>query len=186
MLIKDVTSEKGTLSKAIEAFTNKGITPVMFSCNATNLLGPTERRIERQDILGKELFMDTFTYTDAGKGYAWIMIDFEKLSEDNKKFMFDLEEKKNDRGEEVGKKAIWFVHPFIFKYMNINDSVARRFYKDSLVLSYDGEKYPEKTVILRMPIKQDTTIEEVDDYFSKIAEGMKNQRQRNTNFIDVI
>lgn len=39
------------------------------------------------------------------------MLDFNSLSNENKDWLFSLEERKGNNSEPLGEKAIWFVHP---------------------------------------------------------------------------
>jgi len=83
---------------------DKGIETVMSSANKNNLLKEGEKALEREDVEGKEFFLNSPTYESAGKGYAWIMINFSNLSDENKEILFSLEQSKDSKGIEIGKK----------------------------------------------------------------------------------
>ena len=101
------------LRTACRIFRQKGIQTVMSSANKNNVLKAGEKPIEKQDVYGsgQQFREDRPTYEDAGKGYAWIMLDFDTLSDENKDWLFSLEGRKGENGEPLGEKAIWFVNP---------------------------------------------------------------------------
>ena len=195
------------LQEACKIFARKGIQTVMSSANKNNVLKPGEKPKEKADVYGsgQQFFYPSPTFEDAGKGYAWIMLDFESLSDENKNLLFSLEERKDSNGCAVGEKAIWFVHPYRMGNLDFQIKVGRyshddlrtmltedefadfkdikydeqlaEFEKRSIVLSYN-DRYPSEVVILRMPINEQTTVDEVQEYFLKFAETFKSQ-QRN-------
>lgn len=75
-----------------------------------NLLKEGEKALERDDVEGQELFLDASTYEDAGRGYAWVMLNYNTLSDENKEILFSMEEEKDDKGINIGEKMIWFIH----------------------------------------------------------------------------
>ena len=104
------------LQKACNIFLRKGIETVMSSANKKNVLQEGEKPVEREDIAIRNMQIGAKepTFDDVGKGYAWIMINFDTLSDENKDWLFDLEAKKGQNGEHIGEKAIWFVQPCVF------------------------------------------------------------------------
>lgn len=192
------------LRNSIKIFRQKGIKTIMSSCNKNNILKFGERRKEKEDIKGKEIFFNSPTFEDAGKGYAWIMLDYESLADENKDMLFKLEERKNELGENIGEKGVWFVQPCVMgnlfyqlrcgkiNYEEIKDFLEedekdsfkdikldkrlKKFEEKSIILKYNN-RYPALTVIIRMPIDENTTLEEVDKYFCKFAESFKEQNQ---------
>lgn len=191
------------LRSACIIFRKKGIRTLMSSANEINVLKEGEKAIEKEDVYGsgQQYMKDRPTYEEAGKGYAWIMLDFDSLSDENKDWLFSLEERKGKNGENIGEKAIWFLHPC--EIMNIEfqlragkidyeqlkeimpeeqiptnikvDERLAEFEKRHIILAYHWAMYPWQTVILRMPVNEETTVEEVEDYFSKLAESFKSQ-----------
>ena len=172
------------LRNACKIFKQKGIETVMSSANKNNLLSYGESPIERDEVLQKEAPSTRLSYEAAGKGYAWIMLNFDTLSEENKQWLFSLEERKNDVGEQIGQKAVWFAHPYeLPKHLQKSEE----FEKKRVLLSYHDGLYPKSSVFLRMPLTNQTTAEEVDSYFSQLAESFKSQTRENKkgNFIDI-
>jgi len=161
------------LQKACRIFRKKGIQTVMSSANGNNVLKAGEKTIEKEDVYGEnELFWEERpTYEEAGRGYAWIMLDFNSLSDENKEWLFSLEGKKGKNGEKIGEKGIWFVHPCELRNVDPNSEFEKR----HIVLAYHWAMYPMHTVILRMPINEETTVEEVEEYFSTLAKGFRSQ-----------
>jgi len=191
------------LRKACEIFRRKGIETVMSSANKNNILNPGEKPKEKEDVYGngQQWFYPRPSYEDAGRGYAWIMINFDTLSDENKDWLFSLEQRQSQNGEKIGEKAIWFVHPHEmgnlyfdlragkvdYDYLrtvlseeeipqNIQvDKKLVEFEKRHIVLAYNNGRYPMQTVFLRKPINVQTTVEEVEEYFSKLAESFRSQ-----------
>ena len=56
-----------------------------------------------------------------------------------------------------------------------NGIKSPKFDEKKIILGYNDGLYPRQTVMLRMPINEETTVEEVDSYFSKLAESFKTQ-----------
>lgn len=192
------------LRKACKIFRNKGIETVMSSANKNNVLKPGEKSIEKEDVYGNiEKLFETHTFLEAGKGYAWIMLNFDTLSDENKDLLFELEERKRKNGEKIGEKIIWFVHPtemngniefslrigkydydFLRTVLNEEnipkkvevDKKLIEFEKRHIVLLYPWLDSSTEAVFLRMPINEKTTVEEVQEYFSKFAECFKAQK----------
>lgn len=189
------------LRKACEIFRRKGIETVMSSANKSNVLKQGEKPKEKEDVYPTPFLEPTPLFDEAGKGYAWIMLNFNTLSDENKDWLFSLEERTGPNGQNIGGKAIWFVHPcemgtiefqmkigkFDYNYLktilpeeeipkNVKvDEKLIEFEKRHIVLGYNFAIYPTETVVLRMPVNEQTTVEEVEKYFSKFAESFKNQ-----------
>lgn len=203
------------LRKACKILRKKGIETVMSSANHDNVLKFGEKRKEKDDVKNGWMFFSlstdgwgssnsTTSFKDAGCGYAWIMLNFDTLSDENKDLLFELEERKDNEGKPIGEKGIWFVHPFkignidyqlrsgkldceniqdfltegeISSLGNIKkDERLEKFENKSIILSYN-ERYPTQTVIIRMPIDEKTTVEEVEEYFVKFAELLRMQKK---------
>ena len=188
------------LRTACKVFKEKGIETVMSSANKNNILSKEIKPTEREDVYGKYLFEPSPTFEDAGKGYAWIMLNFDNLSNENKDLLFSIEEKTDETGERIGEKIVWFVHPFIlgnldyqiktgkYTYEQLRtyleedeipqgiefDERLAKFESRHVVLGYSG-RYPTNTVIIRMPITEQTTAEEVEEYFENFAKNFNNQ-----------
>ena len=195
------------LRKPCKDFYKKGIRTIMSSANKNNIVAEGKTPKKKKDVSGKSqhLFLDGPTFEDAGIGYAWIMLDFDTLSDENKECLLRLEERKDENGNKVGEEAIWFVHPTIMmgnidyqmktgrldpklvmaatqKDTDINpveivpvEQNYVDFENKAIILAYNN-RYPANTVILRMPVNESTTVEEVEEYFCKIAELLKEQK----------
>lgn len=189
------------LRDACRIFRDKGIETVMSSANKTNLVDDLEKVIEKEDI-GNNPF-ETHMFYEAGKGYAWIMLNFETLSDENKNLLFALEQEKDVVGNPIGQRRIWFVHPsemsgnieyglkigkFNYDYLKmclpeeeipygieVDDSLIE-FEKRHITLLYPWTDSSQCAVFLRMPINSETTVEEVDGYFVEFAKNFYNQK----------
>lgn len=192
------------LRKACKIFRDKGIETIMSSANKNNVLKDGESPTEKEDVYGTlEKLMESHYFTEAGNGYAWIMLNYNSLNDDNKKMVFELEDKDG--------RLVWFVHPF---EMNSNieyglrlgkftkeylkrvigeeqipkgvefDPSLQEFENRHVVLLYPWEPTTE-AVMLRMPISKTTTVEEVEDYFVKIADLFKSQDLKIKNGIGI-
>lgn len=175
------------LQKPCAIFREKGIETCMSSANANNIMPFGKRRIEKEDVFGKgqEWYFPRPTFEDAGRGYAWIMLNYNSLSKVNKNFLLSLEQKKGKKGEMVGGKAIWFVEPSIVMFdclddKNSPDLEGEEFKKRRIILSYN-DRYASQSVFLRMPINKTTTVEEVEDFFTQFARSFETQvREKDT------
>ena len=132
------------------------------------------------------------------------MINFDTLSDENKDMLFQLEEKVDKKGEKIGERLVWFVQPChvsdlaykiktgqctkeylssvlskydmrLYEGLEVDERLVE-FKKRHIVLRYNG-RYPTNTVMLRMPITEKTTVEEVENFFVKLTELFKTQRQ---------
>lgn len=179
------------LRESCRIFKDKGIQTIMSSANKNNVLKDGMKSFEKDD-LGS--VMDSHYFTEAGNGYAWIMINYNSLDDDNKRLLFSME-------ETLGDNLVWFVHPFVmtgnieygirsgkFSHSYLKqcigedqipkgiefDKSLEEFDKRHVVMLYPWEETTE-IVLLRMPISKDTTVEEVNDYFVKLANLFKSQ-----------
>lgn len=160
------------LRKACKIFKEKNIETTMSSANRKNILKKGKSRIEKEDIKCSDGKVHIFspTFLEAGKGYAWIMINYDQLSNSNKEKIFELEKR-------FGEKRIWIVYSSYFHCFNKPEEYSdfkKRFDEKSIQLVYNN-KYPRRSVFLRMPIDENTTIDEVEEYFSEIADEFDNQ-----------
>ncbi|MBR0350252.1 MAG: hypothetical protein IJH76_00230 [Clostridia bacterium] len=169
------------LQKACKTCVKKNIETVMSSANCKNVLKPNEQRIDRKDVVEKAKTKLFQNFNVAGKGYAWIMINYNTLSDENKKKLFELEEK-------YGEDCIWFVKSSynefknaIRKFFRLNplvetfdDTYADKFKQKQLLIVYNN-RYPRRSVFIRMPINETTTIDNVETYFDEILSNLKVQ-----------
>ena len=89
------------LKKPCQAFYKKGIKTVMSSANKNNIVPSGEKPKRKEDVKGRWIFLDSPTFEDAGVGYAWIMLDFDDLCDENKEILLRLEERKDENEENV-------------------------------------------------------------------------------------
>ena len=169
------------LQKACIDFKNKNIETSMSSANRNNIMKNKNKIVQKQNVLEGIKNHKIQTFLKAGKGYAWIMLNYNTLSQDNKKLTYDLE-------KELGEDSIWFVKSNYVDSMNslrrkfkikeiqetFNDKYAEEFKKRQLLLMYNN-KYPNRAVFIRMPIDSNTTISDVENYFSTITSKFYNQ-----------
>lgn len=183
------------LRKACKLFRDKGIETIMSSANKNNVLEDGKSPIEKDDVYGTlEKLMESHYFTEAGNGYAWIMLNYNSLSNENKQMLFEME-------NTLGDKYVWFIHPF---EMNSNieyglrsgrftkeyleqvlgkeqvpkgieyDPSLQEFDKRHVVLLFPWEPTTE-AVMLRMPVTKTTTVLDVENYFVKLTEFFKSQ-----------
>ena len=169
------------MQKACKDFKNKNIETAMSSANKNNIMKNDKKILHKIDIIEGMRKHKVQTFLRTGKGYAWIMINYNTLSDENKKIVFNLE-------KELGEEAIWFVksnyvefinflrRPFKIKPMveKFDDKYAEEFKKRQLLLMYNN-KYPRRSVFIRMPINEKTSVEEVEIYFSMVVDKFKSQ-----------
>lgn len=175
----DIIIEK-PLRKACKQCLEKNIETVMSSANEKNVVEDSKRKTKKEVIKILEQ-NKTPTFLSAGKGYAWIMINYNTLSDENREILFTLE-------EELGEETIWFVKSCYENLINsirrffkmkekfeiFNDKYAKKFEEKQLILMYNN-RYPRRNVFIRMPIDENTKIEEVETYFEGILSKLKNQ-----------
>lgn len=165
------------LRKACKVFRNKGIETVMSSANKNNILIKGTRPIEKEDVQGREIYLDRPTFEDAGKGYAWIMLNWDSLSKTNQDLLFLLEQRKGSNGDNIGEKRVWFISDSVWRLKKVieeKDDAIRKFEEYSFSLGYN-DRYPDRVVMLRMPVTEETTVTDVETYFLKLAEMFKQQ-----------
>ncbi len=159
------------LRKACKIFKNKNIETNMSSANKKNLPKKGNKRIEKEDLkIDDKIHYISPNFTVAGKGYAWIMINYDALSEENKEKIFELQ-------EELTEKKIWLVYSMYYaKFQKPEEYTEskKRFDDKSFRLVYNN-KYPRRAIFVRMPIDEKTTVEEVEEYFCNFANKMLQQ-----------
>ena len=169
------------LQKACKECKEKNIETVMSSANKNNIVRKNKKRIDKKDVIEKIKQHKMQNFMQAGKGYAWLMLNYNTLSDKNKEIIFSLE-------EELGEDAIWFVKENFTDSMNVirnrlkmkpmiqkfDDKYTDKFQEKQLLLMYNN-KYPTRNVFIRMPINENTKVEEVEEYFSKIISKLVKQ-----------
>ncbi len=179
------------LQNACKIFRNKGIETVMSSANYNNVISDLECPKEKKDVCGPDtLFLEERpTFEDAGYGYAWIMINYDSLSSENKELLYAIEERIGPNGTAVGENTVWFLRssayctfndgPYIKEQddLNMYDSIlSKEFENRCIYLSYNDNYYPRRTVMLRMRVHENTTVEQVDNFFTTFADFFEDQK----------
>lgn len=171
------------LQKACKDCMSKNIETVMSSANKKNIVKKNMKRINKIDVVEGIQQHKNQTFEQAGKGYAWLMINYNTLSDENREILFSLE-------KELGEDIIWFVKENFTDTMNsirkrlkmkpiiqeFNDEYAEKFKEKQLLLMYNN-KYPTRNVFIRMPIDEKTEVKEVEEYFDRIISKLINQQK---------
>lgn len=169
------------LQKACKECKEKNIETVMSSANKNNIIKKGKKRINRKEVIEDAKKHKIQSFTEAGKGYAWLMINYNTLSDENRKILFELE-------KALGEDTIWFVKSNYVDAMNairkrlkmklmvetFNDKYADKFKERQLLLMYNNN-YPRRCVFIRMPIDEKTKVEDVEEYFGNIISKLVNQ-----------
>ncbi|MBR3002293.1 MAG: hypothetical protein IKF38_01820 [Clostridia bacterium] len=169
------------LQKACKQFKAKNIETSMSSANKNNIVKKNQTRVNKKDIIEKAKQNKTQTFVRAGKGYAWVMLNYNTLSDENREVLFNLE-------EELGEDSVWFVKSNYVEFLNtlrkpfklepivekFDDKYAEKFKEKQLILMYNN-KYPRRSAFIRMPIDENTKVEEVENYFDEIISKFQNQ-----------
>ena len=165
------------LQKACIDFKNKNIETCMSSANKKNTLKDNSKRATKSVILNNMNKHKLQTFAKAGKGYAWIMLNFNTLSTKNKEIVFKMI-------DEFGEDSILFVQPAFANFykklqkklkcndviLETNDGYDKAFNNNKVILMYNTNMYPGRTVFLRMPIDSKTTVEDVEKYYDKFLD----------------
>lgn len=169
------------LQKACKQCKEKNIETVMSSANKKNILKENQKRVKRKNYLERAQKHKLQNFLQAGKGYAWLMINYNTLSDENREIIFLLE-------KELGEDAIWFVKSSYVETMNairkplklklmeekFEDKYAKKFQERQLLVMYNN-KYPRRNVFIRMPIDEKTKVEEVETYFEEVLSKLVKQ-----------
>ena len=169
------------LQKACKACKEKNIETVMSSANKNNLLKRKQIRVTRAEYKEKEKKNILQTFLEVGKGCAWLMINYNTLSDENKEIFFSLE-------KEDGEDTIWFVKSSYIEFLNLfrkplklkekvetfDDKYANQFKERQLLMMYNN-KYPRRCIFIRMPINKNTKLEDVEKYFDEIISKLVKQ-----------
>lgn len=169
------------LQKACKECKEKNIETVMSSANKNNIIKKGKERTNRKEVIEDAKKHKMQSFTEAGKGYAWLMINYNTLSDENRKILFELE-------KELGEDTIWFVKSNYVDAMNVirkrlkmklmvetfNDKYANEFKERQLLLMYNNN-YPRRCVFIRMPIDENTKVEDVEEYFNNIISKLVKQ-----------
>ena len=151
----------------------------MSSCNKNNLANGNKKRMTKKDLIEYKSVWKSFV--ELGQGYAWIMINFETLSKKNKEIFFSLE-------NEIGEENILFVKCNYIEFMNsirkffrlkqltetFSDEYSDIFEEKQILLMYNN-KYPRRSIFIRMSIDENTISEEVEEFFENVISKLETQ-----------
>lgn len=168
------------LQKACKDCKNKNIETVMSSANKKNIV-KKDKIINKAEVTEKIKQSKNQSFVNAGKGYAWLMINYNTLSDENREILFSLE-------KELGEEIIWFVKENFTDTMNsirkrlkmkpiiqeFNDKYAEKFKEKQLLLMYNNN-YPTRNIFIRMSIDEKTEVKEVEEYFDEIISKLVKQ-----------
>ena len=183
-----------------------GITTLMSSANKIDVESRNQK-IDRFQNYGGEHF-------NIGNGYAWIMIDWETLSQDNKQKLIMLnngtipielsdKEKTNlVHNCEINnfivsqKELVSFFQIISVRLLSIGDRSLLKLETNSEEEKYfeqnrhgyvcnnslcnHGDNY--RTVVIRYPLDESTTISQVDNYFKNIIKYLSIQKEQSNSF----
>ena len=159
----------------------------MSSANRNKIEKKNKIRVNKQDVIEKRKTSKWQTFLRAGKGYAWIMLNYNTLSDENREVLFKIE-------EELGEDSVQFVQSNYTEFINsmrkplklklieekYNDKYVEKFKEKQVILMYN-QNYPRRSAFIRMPIDDTTKIEDVEDYFDKITDRFKIQNKVEVN-----
>lgn len=140
------------LLEACKILYKKNIKTLMSSCNKFNVLGLNKYSNH----------IDMNAIYEYGNSYAWITLDYDSLSIENKTYL----EKMNDIEPNL----------FIFTAQDFDELyIAPESFQKRCHKFIDTVYYTPRNVILRFPLKNTTTIKEVSQYFTDIANKLMPQ-----------
>lgn len=221
--LDDETMQKLCLEKPVRKacldLKKNGIETLMSSANANNILNKDKSVDESKIYIGEN---DSWVI---GNGYAWIMLDWDQLSDANKQYLISIKNGELDlhlRGNEIdslkhnsklnGKKGSPDEIIKFYEYVDVPNEMARTFDFDSasIVANMQLSALPSddyydlskvylighnslnnhmsqsrgnhfRTVAIRYPMNEKTTVDDVEKFYSKIVLGMINNKGKNKN-----
>lgn len=189
--------------------------PVRNACMSLNEMGITTlmSSANKIDVESRNQKIDYYQSTEhfnIGNGYAWIMIDWETLSQDNKQKLIMLnngtipielsdKEKANlvhnceiNKCTVSQKELVSFLQIISARLFSRGDRSLLK-----LEANFDEEKYYEqnrrcyvcnnslcnhgdnyRTVVIRYPLDESTTISQVDNYFKNVIKYLSIQKKQ--------
>ncbi len=154
--LKDVV-ELPLLNACKDLF-RKNIRTIMSSCNKFNIIGLDKYAEDKEE--GQNM---KFKYS-YGEHYAWIMIDYDSLSEENKSVLANYRSQQEDR----------FLYSIKYDDALKDSSLDfKENYKESLYTPH----HKDRIIVMRYPLSKDTTGKEVNDYFVSITSSLKPQKE---------
>ena len=162
------------LQNACKKCKEKNIETVMSSANKKNIMNSNNKiiNIQRLKNMLKKNKLLSFEYL--GKGYAWIMINYNTLSDKNREILFSLQQSLNEDTVVFVKENFTDAMNYLRRLFKIkpkiqtfNDKYSEKFKAKQLKLVYKNV-YPTRNVFIRMPINNKTTINDVELFFDQI------------------
>lgn len=147
------------LLNACKELFKKNIRTIMSSCNKYNLLGYEEYAHQEEYNL-TSIMRQLYAY---GEGYAYIMIDYDSLDEENKNIIHQMYDEHNEL----------FLYSCTDYFQSITDD--EEFNKRCKKVNINEQHYGYRTITIRYPLNPQTTIEEVKNYYEEIVNRLKNQ-----------
>lgn len=138
----------------------KNIRTIASSCNKFNALG--------LDKYGYNERIGEYIKSNFGMGehYAWIMIDYDSLCEDNKKVLESIYESNNE--------LVLYSIDDSFLLFGTDDRFRRKCNKGVL---NSHPHYGFRAITLRYPLEESTTSKEVQDYYLKIINKLRKEEK---------
>ena len=147
------------LLNACKDLFRKNIRTIMSSCNKFNVIGLNKYAGDKE--AGENMkFMYSY-----GEGYAWIMLDYDSLSEENKLIISKYHHQQENR----------FVYSI--KYED-NLEASPSDFKENYIESLLTPHYKDRVIVMRYELSQNTTAKEVNDYFLGITSSLKFQQDK--------
>ena len=191
------------LRKPMKELYRKNIITVMSSANEINAKWLDEDGNNMYESK-KDFDAVKFSY---GDGFAYMILDYDSLSEENKAIMAKLYDELNpdetkptyekpmtaDQSYKGNKKVIYAIHqiekPFhaweidseeTYKLLTDEpkDINEKDFWRRSDFVY--TTPYTERSIIIRYPVTEETEVEEIEEYFSGICSKLKEQERRIT------
>lgn len=190
------------LINAVKELNDMGMTTLMSSANKIDVS-------KRNEPIKKLINNGNGEHFNLGNGYSWVMIDWESLSDENKRQfilmnngsipinMSDVALNNLKHNCEINKlpvlpkELIAFYEVFDFRVFTQDSSLigklptdkpedfqfqkSRRGYGCVNSLCNHGKDY--RTVVIRYPLDENTTITEVEEYYRNIIKNLSRQDQ---------
>lgn len=187
--------------KACLDLTKNGIPTLMSSANQKNVLN-------REKIDEEKIYIGQDDPWVIGNGYAWIMLDWDDLDDDNKQYLISILEGKTNVGGSSPLETIKF-----YEYVDVSREVASSFDYDSgriidntQLTPIENDDYYDlnkvylmghnslnnrarkkksnhlRTVAIKYPLTETTTVQEVEEFYNRIVQEMiKNHNKNKTD-----
>lgn len=160
--------------------TSNGINTIMSSANKYNVESKGKLVDENKLYIGQD---DDWVI---GNGYAWIMLDWNRLSSTNQQYFIEAVRNNSDFVKlyeyiDIPRDVALqygYDHSKMITGLNINYQTGENDYDDNKVILFghnslnnydDAEHSRFKTVVLRYPVDEDTKVNEVEEFFMNFS-----------------